>query len=113
MNFANNTVEQGSAITHTASTDTFTLTGDGVYRISYSVVATNTSSTGTVGVELEDNSTAIDGSKSTATIATASNTATLAASVLVSVTGSTTITLNTTEANVTITDAGIEIQKLN
>ena len=111
--FDTNQVEQGTAITHTASTPTFTLVDAGVYRITYSVVATNTSSTGTVGVELEANSASVPGSKSSATISTTSNLATLAKSVLVNAGASTTVTLTSTEDNVTLTEAAIVIQKLN
>ena len=109
--FDTNQVEEGSAITHTAST--FTLGESGIYLISYSAVASNTTSTGTVGVELENNSTPVPGSESQATIATTSNVANLAATVLVNVTGTATITLASTENNVTLTEAAIVIQKLN
>ena len=105
--FDTNQVEEGSAITHTASTPTFTLGESGIYLISYSAVASNTTSTGTVGVELENNSTPVPGSESQATIAN------LAATVLVNVTGTATITLASTENNVTLTEAAIVIQKLN
>ena len=111
--FDTNQVEEGTAITHTTSTATFTLGETGIYRVSYSVVATNTSSTGTVGVELGNNSTPVPGSESQATISTTNDLATLAASVLVNVTGTATITLTSTENNVTLTEAGIVIQKLN
>lgn len=77
--FDTNQVEEGSAITHTASTPTFTLGESGIYLISYSAVASNTTSTGTVGVELENNSTPVPGSESQATIATTSKVANLAA----------------------------------
>ena len=110
--FDTNQVEEGSAITHTASTPTFTLGESGIYLISYSAVASNTTSTGTVGVELENNSTPVPGSESQA-IATTSNVANLAATVLVNVTGTATITLASTENNVTLTEAAIVIQKLN
>lgn len=96
-----------------ASTPTFTLGESGIYLISYSAVASNTTSTGTVGVELENNSTPVPGSESQATIATTSNVANLAATVLVNVTGTATITLASTENNVTLTEAAIVIQKLN
>lgn len=111
--FDTNQVEEVSAITHTASTPTFTLGESGIYLISYSAVASNTTSTGTVGVELENNSTPVPGSESQATIATTSNVANLAATVLVNVTGTATITLASTENNVTLTEAAIVIQKLN
>ena len=101
--FDTNQVEEGSAITHTASTPTCTLGESGIYLIS----------TGTVGVELENNSTPVPGSESQATIATTSNVANLAATVLVNVTGTATITLASTENNVTLTEAAIVIQKLN
>ena len=111
--FDTNQVEEGTAITHTTRTAPFTLGETGIYRVSYSVVATNTSSTGSVGVELENNSTPVPGSESQATISTTNDLATLAASVLVNVTGTATITLTSTENNVTLTEAGIVIQKLN
>ena len=111
--FDTNQVEEGSAITHTASTADFVLTEDGTYKISYSVIATNSSSNGTVGVELENNSTPIPGSEKSATIASTNNLATLAATVLVAATGSPTITLNSTEDNVTLTEAAITIHKLD
>ena len=106
-------MEEGSAITHTASSDTFTLNDAGTYAISYSVTATNTSGTGDVGVELQEDGTAIDGSKSTVKINNTSDTANLAATVLVTVSGSEEITLNATENNVTLTDAALTIQKLD
>lgn len=111
--FDTNQVEEGSAISHTASTDTFTLNDAGTYAISYSVTATNTSGTGDVGVELQEDGTAIDGSKSTVKINNTSDTANLAATVLVTVSGSEEITLNATENNVTLTDAALTIQKLD
>ena len=55
----------------------------------------------------------VPGSESQATIATTSNVANLAATVLVNVTGTATITLASTENNVTLTEAAIVIQKLN
>ena len=111
--FDTNQVEEGSAITHTASTPTFTLVEPGTYRVSYSVVATNSTSTGTVGVELEANSTAVPGSESSATVSTTNNLATLAKSVLISASANTPVTLTSTEDNVTLTEAAIVIQKLD
>ncbi len=111
--FDTNQVEEGSAISHTASTDTFTLNDAGTYAISYSATATNTSSTGDVGLELQEDCTPIDGSKSTAKVSNTSDKVNLAATVLVTVSGSEEITLNATENNVTITDAALTIQKLD
>ena len=111
--FDTNQVEEGSAITHTASTDTFTLNDAGTYAISYSATATNTSSTGDVGLELQEDSTPIDGSKTTAKVSNTSDKVNLAATVLVTVSGGEEITLNATENNVTLTDAALTIQKLD
>ena len=106
-------MEEGSAITHTASTDTFTLNDPGTYAISYSATATNTSSTGNVGLELQEDGTPIDGSETSAKINNTSDPANLAATVLVTVTGGEEITLNSTEDNVNLTNAGLSIQKLD
>ena len=85
----------------------------GVYRITYNAVGSNTSSTGTVGLELQDDGTAIPGSESSATISTVSNVAPLGASVLVDAGAGSVITMNSTEANTTITNASITIQKIS
>ena len=111
--FDTNQVEEGSAISHTASTDTFTLNDPGTYAISYSATATNTSSTGNVGLELQEDGTPIDGSETSAKINNTSDPANLAATVLVTVTGGEEITLNSTEDNVNLTNAGLSIQKLD
>ena len=111
--FDTNQVEEGTAITHTASSSDIQLTEPGTYRITYNATGTNTSGTGTVGLELQDDGTAIDGSKSTAKINNTSDTAALGASVLVTVASSSTITLNSTENNTTITDASVTVQKLD
>ena len=111
--FDTNQVEQGTVITHTASTANFTLGEAGIYRINYNAVATNTSGTGTVGLELQDDGAAIPGSESQATISTTNNLVPLTATVLVNAGASSVITLNATEANTTLTNASIVIQKLN
>ena len=111
--FDTNQVLEGTDIEHTASTDTITLTGDGIYLITYSAVASNTTSSGTVGLELQNNTTTIPGSISSATITATSDVAPLSASVLVNATGSPAITLNSTENNVTLTNASIVVEKLN
>ncbi len=76
-------------------------------------MATNSTSNGVVGVELESNGTPVPGSESSATITATSDVATLAAVVLVNASASDAITLNATENNVTLTEAGIVIQKLD
>ena len=111
--FDTNQVQQGAAITHTASTTDFTLADAGVYRITYNAVGTNSSATGNVGLELQDDGAAIPGSESSATISTTSNVAPLGASVLVDAGAGSVITLNSTEANTTITNASITIQKIS
>ena len=111
--FDTNPVLKGTAITHTASTSNITLVDAGVYRISYNAVATNSSSTGTVGLELQDDGAAIPGSESEATIATTSNLAPLGATVLVDAGAGSVITLNAAEANTTITNASVVVQKLD
>ena len=84
-----------------------------MYRISYNAVATNSSSTGTVGLELQDDGAAIPGSESEATSATTSNLAPLGATVLVDAGAGSVITLNAAEANTTITNASVVVQKLD
>ncbi len=111
--FDTNQVEEGTAITHTASSSDIELTEPGTYRITYNATGTNTSSTGTVGLELQEDGTAIDGSESTAKINNTSDTAALGASVLVTVGSNATITLNSTEDNTTITNASVTVQKLD
>ena len=64
-------------------------------------------------MELQEDSTPIDGSKSTAKVSNTSDKVNLASTVLVTVSGSEEITLNATENNVTLTDAGLTIQKLD
>ena len=111
-NFDTNQVQEGTAITHTASTTAFTLVDAGVYRITYNAVGSNTSSTGTVGLELQDDGAAIPGSESQGTITATSNLAPLGATVLVDAGAGSVITLNASEANTTVTNASITIQKL-
>ena len=111
--FDTNQVLQGTAITHTASTGNITLADAGLYRITYNAVGTNASATGTVGLELQDDGTAIPGSESEATISTTSNLAPLGASVLVNAGAGSVITLNAAEASTTITNASVTVQKLD
>ena len=111
--FTTNEVEEGTAITHSPSSSDIELTEPGTYRITYSAVATNTSSTGNVGLELQNDGTAIDGSESTGKVNNTSDPTPLGASVLLTVDGSTTITLNATENNTTLNSAGITVQKLD
>ena len=105
-------MQEGTAITHTASTTAFTLVDAGVYRITYNAVGSNTSSTGTVGLELQDDGAAIPGSESQGTITATNNLAPLGATVLVDAGAGSVITLNASEANTTVTNASITIQKL-
>lgn len=111
--FDTNQVEEGTAISHTASTDTITLNQPGTYAISYSTTATNTSGTGNVGLELQEDGTPIEGSETSAKINNTSDPANLAATVLVTVTGGEQITLNSTENNVNLTNTGVTVQKLD
>ena len=111
--FTTNEVEEGTAITHSPSSSDIELTEPGTYRITYSAVATNTSSTGNVGLELQNDGTAIDGSESTGKVNSTNDPTPLGASVLLTVDGSTTITLNATENNTTLNSAGITVQKLD
>ena len=86
--FTTNEVEEGTAITHSPSSSDIELTEPGTYRITYSAVATNTSSTGNVGLELqEDDGTAIDGSESTGKVNSTNDPTPLGASVLLTVPG--------------------------
>ena len=96
---------------HTASSGDFTLNEAGIYRISYSVVGTNTSGTGNATVELRSDGTAIPGSNKSGTIATASDVVTLAADVLVDAAGTETITLNMVGTGFSFTNAAIVIKK--
>lgn len=111
--FTTNEVEEGTAITHSPSSSDIELTEPGTYRITYSAVATNTSSTGDVGLELQEDGTAIDGSESTAKVNNTSDAVPLGSSVLLTVAGSSTITLNSTEDNTTLNNVGITVQKLD
>ena len=111
--FDTNQVEQGTAVSHTASTSTFTINEPGTYAISYSATATNTTGTGNAGLELQEDGTAIDGSETSAKINNTSDPANLAATVLVTAAGTETITLNATENNVTLSNAGLTIRKLD
>lgn len=111
--FTTNEVEEGTAITHSPSSSDIELTEPGTYRITYSAVATNASSTGNVGLELQNDGTAIDGSESTGKVGTTNDPVPLGSSVLVTVPGSATITLNATENDTTLNSAGITVQKID
>ena len=111
--FTTNEVEEGTAITHSPSSSDIELTEPGTYRITYSAVATNASGTGNVGLELQNDGTAIDGSESSGKVNNTSDPTPLGASVLVTVPGTATITLNATENNTTLNSAGITVQKLD
>ena len=111
--FTTNEVEEGTAITHSPSSSDVELTEPGTYRITYSAVATNTSSTGNVGLELQNDGAAIDGSESTGKVNNTNDPTPLGASVLVTVPGTATITLNSTENDTTLNSAGITVQKLD
>ena len=111
--FTTNEVEEGTAITHSPSSSDIELTEPGTYRITYSAVATNASGTGNVGLELQEDGTAIDGSESSGKVNNTSDPTPLGASVLVTVPGTATITLNATENNTTLNSAGITVQKLD
>ena len=114
MTFDTNQVEEGTAITHTASSGDFSLTEDGTYLIAYSTTATNSTGTGTAAVELEQDSTPIPGSKASATIAATSNLANLAATVLVNVASApSTIQLTMEGSDLSFTDTAIVIHKLD
>lgn len=76
ITFDTNQVEEGSDITHSASSADFSLTQNGLYRITYSAVVTNTSSTGNVGLELQEDGTPIDGSVKEAKVSNTSDPAT-------------------------------------
>ena len=111
LTFDTNQVTEGTAISHTASSGDFTLNEAGVYRISYSVVGTNTSSTGNATVELRNGGTAIPGSNKSGTISATSDVVTLAADVLVDVASTATITLNMIGTGFSFTNAAIVIKK--
>lgn len=114
LTFDTNQVEQGSVITHTASTSDFSLTENGIYRITYAAVVTNTSGTGTVGLEVKNAGATVPGSVKEVNIPTTSNTATIGSTMLVNISSApATITVNATQNNTTVTQAAIEIQKLN
>lgn len=106
-------MEEGTAITHSPSSSDIELTEPGTYRITYSAVATNTGSTGNVGLELQEDGTAIDGSESSGKVNNNNDPVPLGASVLVTVAGSSTITLNSTESDTTLNSAGITVQKID
>lgn len=111
LTFDTNQLEAGSDISHTASSGDFTINTDGNYLISYSVIGTNTSSTGPASVELRNDGTQIPGSKTSGTISATSDTTTLASTVLVPLTTGDTITLNMLGTGYSFTDAGIVIKK--
>ena len=90
-------MEQGSVITHTASTSDFSLTENGIYRITYAAVVTNTSGTGTVGLEVKNAGATVPGSVKEVNIPTTSNTATIGSTMLVNISSApATITVNST-----------------
>lgn len=113
LTFDTNQLEEGTAVTHTASSGDFTINEAGVYLISYSVIGTNTTATGEAKVELREDGTQIPGSAKSGTIAATSNTTTLAASVLISVAATATITLVMIGTGFSFTDAGLLIQKIS
>ena len=117
LTFATTQVEEGTAITHTAGTGTFTLTENGTYQVIYNTVvsdATGTTPPVSVGVTLQNNGTAITGTDSTATITAANDTATLSGNTVVQVTAApVTITLNADNTNGEFSNTAISIRKLD
>ena len=113
LTFDTNQVEEGTAISHTASSSDFTLNDAGTYRITYSATGTNTGGTGNAVLQLEANSTEIPGSKSSGTVSATSNTVPLGASVLYTASAGDVITLNMVDADASFTDAAIVIQKVD
>ena len=113
LTFDTNQVEEGTAVTHTASSSDFTITEAGIYTISYSVIGTNASSTGEASVQLREDGTEIPGSTKSGTIATAGNTTSLAATVMIDAAGTETITLNMIGTGFSFTNASMLIKKEN
>lgn len=104
-------MEEGTAISHTASSGDFTINEAGTYLISYSVVGTNTTGTGNASVQLRNGGTEIPGSTKSGTISATSDTTSLSATVLVSVAGTATITLNMVGTDFSFTNASMLIIK--
>ena len=111
LTFDTNQVEEGTAISHTASSGDFTINEAGTYLISYSVVGTNTTGTGNASVQLRNGGTEIPGSTKSGTISATSDTTSLSATVLVSVAGTATITLNMVGTDFSFTNASMLIIK--
>ena len=104
---------EGTSITHTGGASDINITESGVYLISYSTVATNTTGAGTASVQLEENGTAIPGSVTSETLTAASDTATLAATVIISVPGTAPITLNMVGTGLSFTNTSVAVTKLS
>ena len=111
LTFDTNQVTEGTAISHTASSGDFTISEAGTYLISYSVTGTNTTSTGNVTVQLQNGGTEIPGSNKSATLTATSNVASLAATVLIDVASTATITLNMIGTGFSFTNASMLIKK--
>ena len=112
-----NQVLEGSAITHTPSSADIELTEDGTYLISYSTTVTPSGSASppvTVTAQLENEGTVIPGTISSATLASAGNTANLAASAVVNVTSApVTITLNANDTDAEYSNTAVTVTKLD
>ena len=111
LTFDTNQVLEGTAISHTAGSGDFTLNDAGIYKITYSVVGTNTTATGTASVQLNSNGTPVPGSLTSGKITATSDTTTLAASALVNASASDVITLTMIGTGYSFTNAGIVIKK--
>ena len=111
LTFDTNQLEEGTAITHTASSGDFTLTEAGTYTISYSVIGTNASATGEASVQLREDGTEIPGSTKSGTIAATGNTTSLSATVIIDAAGTETITLNMIGTGFSFTNASMLIKK--
>jgi len=109
--FSSNPVMRGTAISHTEGNSVFSINEPGVYSIAYSVVATDPAGTATISVQLENNGVVIPGSLTSGTITAANDSVNLANTILLNVTDSASITLNTVNEGSSFSNASIVIKK--
>ena len=112
---AANQASTGTAVTHTPGSSDITLTEPGTYEISYNTTASIPTGTvpGTVSAYLASGGAAIPGTTVSSTVATAADTAALAATTIVTVPdGTTAITLVPNSADTTFTNTAVTVRRI-
>ena len=112
-----NQLLEGTAITHTAGSGDISLTATGNYQVAYNTTVTPAAGASppvTVSAQLEEGGTVIPGTISSATLASAGNTATLSGNAVIQVTSApVTLTLNANDTDAAYSNTAITVRKLD